>query len=171
MTAGLDSGPVWATEAVPVGDDLSAGALTAQLATIGARLLLETLPAIVNGVEPRPQDESAVTLAPKVGRQVARIDWTRPAGAIARHIRAFDPAPGAWTLLGGSEVKLFGAVAGEGTAGRAAPGTVLAVDDTLRIATGDGVVAVREVHPAGKRRQPVAEWARGRGIEPGERFE
>jgi methionyl-tRNA formyltransferase len=171
MTAGLDSGPVWAMQPVPITDATSAGVLTAELAEVGASLLLRTIPAIAAGTEPQPQDEAGVTLAPKVGRATARIDWTRPAAEVARHIRAFDPVPGAWTTLGATEVKLFTSHDARRATRDVAPGTVLAAGDQLQVAASDGAVAVGEVQPAGKRRQPVAPWVRGRGVTPGARFE
>lgn len=171
MTAGLDSGPVWATRATAIGDTTTVGELTTRLAHLGAALLVETLPAITSGVEPQPQDEAAVTLAPKVGHHIARVDWTLAADELARRIRAFDPAPGAWTMLDGVQVKLFGPGSEAAPRALAPAGTVLSTAGGLRVATGQGVLVVREVHPAGKRRQPVDEWVRGRGIDPGTRFE
>ena len=176
MTAGLDSGPVWSRQMVAIGDTISAGVLTAELAEVGAALLLQTLPDVASGAEPVPQDEAGVTLAPKIGRQVARIDWARSAVEVARHIRAFDPAPGAWAVLDGQEIKLFASrdarrATHEDDGGNDAPGTVLDVGDALRIATGSGALSVGEVQPAGKRRQPVSDWVHGRAIAPGARFE
>lgn len=170
MTAGLDSGPVWAHRSIAIEDHVTVGELTTRLAHLGAALLVETLPLIEGGVEPVAQDEARVTLAPKIGHQVARIDWSQSADEVARRIRAFDPVPGAWTMLGDMQVKLFGATAAPGS-GAALPGTVLAAGDDLRVETASGVLIVREVLPSGKRRQPVAEWVRGRGGVPGARFE
>lgn len=171
MTAGLDSGPVWAIRSLPIGDTTTAGELTTRLSHLGAALLVETLPAITSGVEPQPQDEAAVTLAPKVGHHIARLDWSLAADELARRVRAFDPAPGAWTMLDGTQVKFFGARSESAPMAMAPAGTVLSATDVLRVATGGGVLVVHEVHPAGKRRQPVEGWLRGRGIAPRARFE
>jgi methionyl-tRNA formyltransferase len=119
-------------------------------------------------VQPRPQDDSRVTYAPKLSRETARIDWTVAAERVARLIRGLDPKPGAWTDLDDNAVKLFGAAAGEG---RGAPGDVLQADGRLRIAAGDGAVTIEEVQAEGKARMPVAEWLRGRGVRVGERFQ
>ena len=67
------------------------------------------------------QDESAVTLAPKIDRGTARIDWNRSAEELAHHVAAFDPVPGAWATLGEADVKLFGAGSGGGRARRTDP--------------------------------------------------
>jgi methionyl-tRNA formyltransferase len=86
---------------------------------------------------------------------------------VARVIRAFDPAPGAWTVLDGREVKLFGARV---TEGRCAPGEIRSTDGGLRIATGQGAVAIDEVQPSGKARMATVDWLRGRGATAGQRF-
>jgi methionyl-tRNA formyltransferase len=102
-----------------------------------------------------------------VTRETAHIDWTQDAATVARHIRAFDPAPGAWTTLDGTDVKLFGAQA---TSASGAPGTVLDAGEHLVIAAANGAVNIAEVQPAGRKRMAVAQWARGRGVEPGRRL-
>jgi len=168
MEAGLDSGPVLLRAATPVGEDETAGELADRLAQLGADTLLEAVGLLEDGsARPEPQDDAAATFAPKVTREAARLDWMRDAAALARATRAYDPAPGAWAFRDGEPVKLFhgSAVPGEGE-----PGTVLAAGDTLRVATGAGALEVREVQPAGKRRMPVAEWTRGRGVAPGTRL-
>ncbi|MCU0620570.1 MAG: hypothetical protein MUC69_03600, partial [Gemmatimonadales bacterium] len=96
---------------------------------------------------------------------------------VDRHIRAFDPVPGAWSTLDGTDVKCFGARAVEPTATAAdgsgaapLPGTVLRADDRLVVQCGRGAVRIDEVQPAGRKRQPVADWTRGRGVTEGQRF-
>ena len=117
---------------------------------------------------PQPQDESRATYAPKISRETARLDWSRESALLERQIRAFDPAPGAWTTLDGAPVKLFGALPAVGSGG---PGTVLTASDRLVIAGGSGAIAVREVQPAGRNRLGVEDWVRGRGVAAGSRFE
>ena len=169
MEAGLDSGPTWLARAVPIGPDDTGGGLTERLSVLGSEVLLEALPLLATGVRPVAQDESAVTLAPKIDRSTARIVWNRSAGELAHHVAAFDPVPGAWATLGEADVKLFGAGAAP-EAGTHRPGTVLRADDVLSIATVDGALTIREVQPAGKKRQAVTEWVRGRGIAEGAEF-
>jgi len=180
MEAGLDSGPVLARAATPIGADETGGRLMARLAGLGAETLLPVLHRLTRGdVRAEPQEHDAATYAPKIDRATARIDWSRPAADVARWIRAFDPVPGAWSVVDGVEVKLLGAAAEardtaatgvSGSAG-AAPGTVLDAGETLRVVCGDGgAVAVPEAQPAGRRRAPVAEWVRGRGVVAGQRF-
>jgi methionyl-tRNA formyltransferase len=168
MEAGLDSGPVLHRVETAVRPEETTGDLSARLAALGAEALVEALTLVEKGAEKAvPQDESRATYAPKITRQSARVDWAQEAMAVSRRVRAFDPAPGAWTTLDGTELKLFGA---RPTRGSAEPGTVLEAGRTLVVAAGDGAVEVAEVQPAGKRRLSVEEWARGRGAGAGMHF-
>jgi methionyl-tRNA formyltransferase len=170
MEEGLDSGPVLHRIATPIGADETAGALAARLAELGATALVDALSLLSAGfIRPEPQDERGVTLAPKIDRESARLDWQRDAAALARQVCAFDPAPGAWTLLQGAPLKLFGASTAEGDG---APGLVLAAGDRLVVGCGArSALSVREVQPAGKTRLEVKAWVRGRGIAAGARLE
>jgi methionyl-tRNA formyltransferase len=168
MEEGLDSGPVLHRITTPIGSDETAGDLAARLAELGATALVDALALLAGGfARPEPQDETQVTLAPKIDRESARLDWTRDAAALARQVRAFDPAPGAWTMHAGAPLKLFGALTAD-QHGEA--GVVLAADDRLLVACGGGALAVHEVQPAGKTRLSVAAWVRGRGVAVGDRL-
>jgi methionyl-tRNA formyltransferase len=169
MEEGLDSGPVLHRISTPIADGETAGSLTGRLATLGAGALVEALSLLSAGAgAAQPQDAEGVTYAPKISREIARLDWSRDAASLERQVRAFDPAPGAWTSLDGAPVKLFG---GMPAVGAGEPGTVLAASDRLVIAGGTGAIAVSEVQPAGRNRLSVEEWVRGRGIRTGSRFE
>jgi methionyl-tRNA formyltransferase len=169
MEAGLDSGPVIHRVSTLVDPEETAGALAMRLADLGASALVEALSLVSGGLaRPQPQDHSRATYAPKIDRDMARLDWQRDAGTLARQVRAFDPAPGAWAALNGSGVKLFGA---DEVAATGDPGTVLSLEGRLVVAAGQGALAVREVQPAGKNRMSVEAWARGRGIAPGRKFQ
>lgn len=169
MEEGLDSGPVIHRVSTPIGDGETAGELTERLATLGASALVEALSLMsAGGGVPQTQDAAAATYAPKISRDQARLDWHRDAASVERQVRAFDPVPGAWTLLDGAPVKLFGALP---AVGGGEPGLVLAAADRLVVAAGTGAIAVREVQPAGRNRLTVEEWVRGRGIAAGSRFE
>lgn len=168
MDAGMDTGPVYLRVPTPVTTEDTGGSLAARLAELGTQALLETLNDLVRGqAVPEPQDEALATFAPKLTRETARIDWSQDAATVARRIRAFDPAPGAWTTLDGADVKLFGARA---TPASGMPGTVLDAGERLVIAAARGAVDIAEVQPAGRRRMAVGQWARGRGVEPGRRL-
>ncbi len=169
MEAGLDSGPIRHQLETPITPWETTGTLTERLADLGAIALVEALALHrMDQLPSTPQDHDRATHARKINRDLARIDWTESAEAVGRRIRAFDPAPGAWTTTeGGGEIKLFGArpVPSEGPAG-----TILALSPSLVVAAGSGAVAVEEVQPTGKKRMLVEEWARGRGAAVGQRF-
>ena len=170
MEAGLDSGPVLRQAKIGIGPEETAGALTERLAQLGAETLVEAVALLRKGaLTARLQNPAEATFAPKIDRALTRVDWTEDAPAVSRRIRAFDPAPGAWTTLGGVNVKLFRArPAGLEGAGR--PGQVLSVEPVLRVATGRGVVEIAEAQPAGKSRMPAEAWSRGRGVLAGQVF-
>jgi methionyl-tRNA formyltransferase len=169
MEEGLDSGPVLHRVPTAIGEEETAGVLAVRLAEVGAMALIEALSLISGGLaRPQPQDHSKATYAPKIDREMARILWHRDAATLARQVRAFDPAPGAWTDLNGTGVKLFGARAVPGTG---EPGLVLSAGERLVVAAGQGALAVQEVQPAGKARMAVEQWVRGRGVAVGRKFE
>lgn len=188
MEAGLDSGPVLHAVRTPIPPDETGGELRARLAELGALALIEALTLLdENAVQPVRQNDAEATLAPKLTRQEERLDWTQPSSLLARKIRAFDPAPGAWTEIRGKAVKLYGprlvdldgnrnaaigavpSATGHLPSGsRVTPGTVLAAGDQLRVATGTGAIEVCDVQPAGKARMTVKSFVNGRGVAVGD---
>lgn len=165
MEAGLDSGPILHQVATPIGPEETGGELTERLARLGAEALDQALDRLAAGLlQPVVQDHAQATLAPKIDRTVARIDWREPAEQCARRIRAFDPVPGAWTTLDGSDLKCFGPRV---TPGTGAPGTVVQAGPALVVAAGQNAVAVGEVQPAGKPRMNAEAWLRGRHLPVG----
>jgi methionyl-tRNA formyltransferase len=160
---------------VPVDPGEDAGALTMRLAEIGGRLTVETLDALEAGqVEPRPQPEAGVSLAPKVTGEEARLDFGRPAGRLADAVRAFAPAPGAWTTHRGRRLKITRAAparAGHGPGDGLDPGRLgLDPEGRLLVGTGDGHLELLEVRPEGRRAMTGAEFARGARLGPDEQL-
>ncbi|MEP7064706.1 MAG: methionyl-tRNA formyltransferase [Gemmatimonadota bacterium] len=173
MVQALDAGPIMLQARTPVARDETAGELEARLSELGALALVEALTLMSLGkLAETPQDDSKATYAPKILREMARIDWNESSDAVARHIRAYDPKPGAFTTHRDGEIKLFGAAAATRVGdAQGAPGTVVSIDSHgMLIACGSGTVLVSCAQPAGRTRVDPAEWTRGRGIEVGERF-
>lgn len=179
LDAGMDSGPILHQIPHRIGPDVTGGELTAHLAEMGAQALIETLAMLEQSDPPLravPQNDARATLAPKLTRETARIDWAKDPRAVACLIRGLDPRPGAWTELRGAEIKLFTPKVTEARfPGTGEPGEVLSADDSLVIATGpskDGrsSVEVFEVQPAGKERMPTKDWLRGARLNAGARF-
>ena len=159
-TASLDRGPIVSQGRVPIGPEDSAGALTAQLAEVGASLLRRDLLAYLAGGRPAtPQDEAHATWAPKLTTQDGELRFTEPASVLARRVRAMTPEPGAWTTFDGRRIGVLRAsVAG----GRGVHhGTLELRDGVPHVAGGAGWLRLDEVKPAGKRAMRGADWARG----------
>lgn len=170
MVPALDAGPVILQARTPVAGDETYGELQVRLSEMGALALIEALALMeLDRAPERPQDDSLATYAPKVDRESSRVNWTLEAAAVCNAVRAYDPRPGAWTTLSGSDVKLFGPRLMPDASGD--PGELLRADgDGLLIACGSGAARISEVQPAGKRRMAAASWHRGRGIEIGDRL-
>jgi methionyl-tRNA formyltransferase len=159
---GLDTGPVFATAATPIGETETAGGLTARLASMGSRLLAETLPGIVGGsIAAEPQDDAAATAAAKVRTEEAFVDPRHhSAEAVLRAVRAFHPRPGAWGVVEGDRLKLWAAAPAAGSGPD--PGAAEVVGGEVRLGTRDGSVALLRVQPSGKAPMDAAAWMAGR---------
>jgi methionyl-tRNA formyltransferase len=171
MVKALDAGPCILQIRTPIPEDETYGELQLRLAEMGAMALIEALALIELGqATEMAQDESEATYASKVDRAMARIDWNADARTVSRIIRAYDPRPGAWAESKSGEVKLFGARFSPRTSS-SLPGQVLEIThEGMTVACASGAVDVAIVQPAGKRRIAPEEWARGRGIDLGERL-
>lgn len=175
MVPALDAGPIILQARTPTTDDETYGELEVRLSELGALALIEALTLIEMGqATEHAQNDALATYAGKIDRAATRIDWSDGCGAVARQVRAYDPRPGAYTVLHSTEVKLFGAAASDelDPDGHALPGEVLAIDKRgMLVATGAGAVRIAMAQPAGKKLLTVQEWARGRGVAVGERFD
>ncbi|HVC60758.1 MAG TPA: methionyl-tRNA formyltransferase [Acetobacteraceae bacterium] len=159
MDAGLDTGPMLLSEAVPIGPRTTSGALHDMLALLGARLILR---ALAEDPPPVPQPAEGVTYAPKLTREDGRIDWTHAAAAIERQVRAFDPWPGSFTTVRGAVLKVLAAEPAEGAG---APGLVL--DEGCAIACGAGALRLTRVQLAGGAAMSAEAFLRGHRLPAG----
>jgi methionyl-tRNA formyltransferase len=149
-----------ATARVPI-EDKTSGELHAELAEIGARLMVDTL-AQLDQLKAEPQPELGATYAAKIDKAEARIDWSKPAELIEREVRAFAPFPGSWFELDGERIKLLKARA-IGVNG--APGTVL--DEHLTVACGDAALRPLTLQRAGKPARGAEDFLRGKAVPVG----
>jgi methionyl-tRNA formyltransferase len=167
MEAGLDTGPVYRFAPLDVDAADTADTLTGRLASLGAEALLAALPGILDGTtEPVPQDDAAATYARKLTKEEARIDWTQPAQAIARAVRAFDPWPVAQTRLGEAVLRIWTAEALPGADTPAEPGRVVAAGPAgIDVATGAGRLRITELQAPGKRRMAARDFLNARRVD------
>ena len=159
MEAGLDTGPVRLNDRTPIGGK-TAGVLTAELSAMGARLMVEALGDLA-AHPPVAQPEDGVTYAAKIDKTEARLDFTRPAAAVERQVRAFNP-PGAWFEADGERVRVLEAAMADG---RGVPGTV--IDGELTIACGSEAIQPIVVQRAGRGVMSADELLRGYPIPAG----
>ena len=174
MDAGLDTGDILDARECPIGPHDDAGALERRLAALGCAALLDTLSALASGgARRRPQDHRLASYAPKLRKAEARLDWRLDADVLERQVRAFNPAPVAFTVLGGERLRVWQArVAAHGE--RAAPGTVLALrPEGLPVACGQGTLCLVHAQREGQTARAAGALARafpGR-FAPGQRCE
>jgi methionyl-tRNA formyltransferase len=167
MEAGLDTGPVLLRGAFPIDASDTTATLHDRLAALGAGLVVEALGKLPLPAEPQPAE--GVTYAHKIEKAEALIDWSKTATELDRHIRAFNPFPGAQALFAGQTVKLWQAMPVDG-AGEA--GAILALDrHRIVIACGQGALSVSELQKAGGKRLPVQQFLAGHPLKVGDRFE
>jgi methionyl-tRNA formyltransferase len=173
MDEGLDTGDMLLDAREPIRPDDTTARLHDRLAALGAWLVVQALADAARGaLRPVPQPAEGVTYAHKIEKAEAAIDWTLPAAAIARRVRAFDPFPGASFPCRGEAVKLWRAVPTDRpVAADAPPGTILAIGSAgVVVSCGEGALTLIEVQRPGGKRQPVDAWLQGRPVEIGERL-
>jgi methionyl-tRNA formyltransferase len=167
MDAGLDTGPMLAQERVPIAPDDDAQSLHDKLAALGARMIVRVLAAgsLPDGTA---QPADGVTYARKIEKRDAIVDWSLPAAAIERQVRALRPAPGAATSVRGDALKIWRAAT---RSGRGTPGSVLAAgNDGVLVACGEDALLLTELQRAGGKRLAAAAFLRGFPLAPGERL-
>lgn len=160
---GMDTGPILIREEVVIEPHDTAATLAERLAPLGGVLLVRTIrPWVAGTILPLVQDEGAATLTRTFERADGALDWSRPALALARQVRALNPWPRAYSFVGGKRLLLLNAQADEGGASGAPPGTVLAeTNGALLVATGAGALRLDEVQAEGRRAVPGAVYLRG----------
>ena len=173
LEEGLDTGPVYGTVTEVIGPEDTAGQLLARLADSGAALLVATLDGIADGtIYPVPQPSDGVSYAPKLTAQDAHVDFSAPAFAVHRQVRAVTPSPGAWARFRDQRIGLGPVrVADVRDVDGLTRGELQVAKREVLVGTATGAVRLGDVTAPGKRAMPAPDWARGARPEPGERFE
>lgn len=168
MEEGLDTGGIYARQTLPITGTTTGSDLWFALAPMGAKLLLETLPKIFNGLACVPQDEQGMTYAKKLKNEERVIDWGMSAMAVDRVVRCFSPKPGARTLADGKWLKVVAGEVLSNTENKQHKGEILSVKEGLDVVCGDGgVYRTTELQPEGKKVMLAADYLRGSKLSAG----
>lgn len=182
LDARVDTGSIILQEETPIGSEETYGELSARLADLGSRMLVETVRSIASGtVQPSFQDDRWASPAPKIGKEEWRIDWSKPATEIVNLIRALSPLPGAYTFFRGKRMEIYRArareacVAEPGSAatdaqGLGEPGEMFARAKNLIVAAGEASLEILELKPEGKKMMAGVDFINGYRPQPGEKF-
>lgn len=170
MDEGMDTGQILLQRAIPIEEDDTAGSLYGKLAQLGAEVMLATLEGLERGtLKPRPQDHSQATYAPKIKKEMGKLDWTRPGRELFNLIRGLNPDPGAYTFFRGKRLKVHRSRFLQGEF-PGSPGEVVEAKAGLIVRAGDGALELLEVQPEGKRAMTGADFVRGYRVKVGERL-
>ena len=175
MDAGLDTGPMIAEVRTAIAPGDTTATLHDRLAQLGAKLIVDGLAALERdgALRATPQPAEGATYAEKIGKHEAVLDWRRPAVALARQIRAFDPFPGGAATLDGAQLKLWAGEPVERSAGSTAePGEILEVSPAgVVVACGEGALRLTQLQKPGGKRLPAREFLAGMPLAAGQRFQ
>ncbi|WP_321946777.1 methionyl-tRNA formyltransferase [Paraburkholderia sp. J10-1] len=175
MDAGLDTGPMISEVRTPIAPGDTTATLHDRLAQLGAKLIVDGLIALERdgALSSTPQPAEGATYAEKIGKQEAALDWRRPAVALARQIRAFDPFPGGAATLDGAQLKLWAGEPVEHSASASAePGEILDVSPAgVVVACGEGALRLTQLQKPGGKRLPAREFLAGMPLVAGQRFQ
>ena len=167
---GLDTGPIYYQEQYEINPIANSGEVLRDLSLIGAKSFSKVLSDVEALAKPREQETVGISLAQKVSKEEARINWSKKSVAILNLIRAFTPVPGAWTTYQGSVLKIVG-MGLASTAAEVAPGSIHVEEKRLFVGTADFPIEVSRLIPAGKKEMLAADWLNGARIVPGDFFE
>jgi len=166
MEKGLDTGPVLLSQRTPIGPVETGGQLHDRLATLGAQVLADGLGLLRAGMRPvaQPQPDAGVTYAHKLDKAEARLDWSQPAEALARKVRAFNPWPMAEAQLAGERVRIHGAIAVPVAHARTPGEVLLASREGIDVACGEGALRIRVLQREGGKAITAADYLNARRL-------
>ena len=168
LDKGMDTGPIYRQNEIELPVKATTSSLLQDLAAIGAPVVLDAMIAIEANEAPVAQSENGASRAEKLSKDEGRIDWQLPAPKIERKIRAFYPAPGAWTTFRDEAIKIESAELREAKFGQ--PGALLLEGKELFVCTAEGSLQIFTVKPAGKASMSASDWVNGARIEQEARF-
>ena len=164
LDKGMDTGPIFLKRALRISDFATTDSLLSELSILGSAAVLDTLDLLQGEIQPTPQVEKGVTLAPKISKMDGKIDWNRSNGEVDSHIRAMTHNPGAWTVISKNRLVINQAhpIEHDGK-----PGEIFRSEKAICIATSSGAIELEIVTPEGKREMNASDWFRGARIAVG----
>lgn len=172
MVDRLDAGDIISQVTVPITEQDHTGSMFDKLSIAGRDLLKRTLPSIIDGTNERiPQDEQKVTYARNISREQERIDWSKSATAVYNQVRGLYPWPVAYTTFNGANMKIWWTEKTSSESSGQAGQVIGLTEDSIEVQTGDGVLAITELQPSGKKRMTAKDYLKGPKIQAGDLFE
>ncbi len=170
LDKGMDTGPIYIQEEIHIGDEASTEELLDLMARRGGNRILDAVAMITSAQRPKPQSQSGISLAPKISKEMGAIDWSKPAVAILRQLRALAERPGTYSFFREMKVNIHSAKLSPITDHAHKPGDIWSDGSLLYVMSADMVLELGDITPAGKKRMSAGDFMRGARIEPGDRF-
>ena len=171
LDKGMDTGPVYMQEEVEIGSNDTTDILLERMSILAGNRIMGVVEGIRKGEKPKAQSTNGITLAPKISKEMAKIEWKDGADSILRKIRALGDRPGVWCNFRDERLALHGLEESLLPNSLKKPGELQIVEGNLLVRCGDSVLTVTELTPAGKKRMSGGDFARGARLTAGERFE
>ncbi len=172
LTRRMDAGPILAQRRSPLDGTETTGALTRRLAEESGLLLPGTITGWVFGeIDELPQHEDDATYTRELRKADGQVDWREPAVQIERFVRAMNPWPMAWTTLAGERLTIHSVRVGSDAHRSERPGAIELEQEMVRVQTGDGIIDLERIQPAGKKPLSALDWARGARLESAPAFD
>jgi methionyl-tRNA formyltransferase len=171
LDKGIDTGPVYFQEEVSIYPEERTQDLLERMSALAGARILDVVAEMMKGVKPKAQPVAGATLAPKISKEMAKIDWQASADSILRKVRALEDRPGTWSLFRDERIGIHDVSESLATNSLKKPGETALVDNHLLVRCSDSVLAIGHVTPSGKKRMSGADFARGARLEVSEQFE
>ncbi len=171
LDKGMDTGPVYLQEEVEIGPSDTTTDLLDRMSKLAGTRIMNVVAEIRKGIKPTPQPNAGITLAPKISKEMAKLDWNLGADAIMRKVRALDDRPGTWSTFNEERIAIHRLSESLLPNTLKTPGEIALVESSLLIRCQDSTLEISEVTPAGKKRMKGSDFARGAHLAGGERFE
>ena len=160
LDKGMDTGPVYLEQVIPINDNENSDELLRRLSLIGSDLAIKSLELISHGVDPKPQASTGITLAPKISKNDGKIDWRQSSDQVVNRFRALSSNPGVWSLLGELRIKIDALVACS-LVDQIKPADIVINGERLFVGVLDGAIEILILTPAGRSQMSAAEFIRG----------